>query len=128
MLKSYFKIAWRNLRKNKLYTFVNLAGLTIGITSCILIGLYIAHEFSYDRFNTNADRIARVTMEYGQGGSVAKTPTTGTKAGPQFQRSFPAIQAFARVIINSRVVSYKENVFDETKFAYADSAFFRIFS
>jgi putative ABC transport system permease protein len=128
MLKSYFKIAWRNLRKNKLYTFVNLAGLTIGITSCILIGLYIAHEFSYDRFNTNADRIARVTMEYGQGGTVEKAATTGTKVGPQFQRSFPAIRAFARTMKYVDLVRYGDKVFDERNVLYADSAFFRIFS
>ena len=128
MLKSYFKIAWRNLRKNKLYTFVNLAGLTLGLTSCILIGLYIAHEFSYDRFNANADRIARVTMEYGQGGTVEKSPTTGTKVGPQFQRSFPAVRAFTRAQIYSNIISYGDKVFDEKNVLYADSAFFQIFS
>ena len=62
MFKNYFKIAWRNLRKNKLYTLVNIIGLTVGITSCILIGLYITHELSYDRFHKNAARIVRVTM------------------------------------------------------------------
>src|SRR5258706_221413 len=51
MFKSYFKIAWRNLRKNKLYTFVNITGLTVSIVSCILIHLYIAQELSYDKIN-----------------------------------------------------------------------------
>ena len=64
MLKSFIKIAWRNLRKNKLYTFVNILGLTIGITSCILIGLYVTHELSYDRFNDKADQIARITAPW----------------------------------------------------------------
>jgi len=63
MIKNYFKVAWRKIKKNKLYTFVNITGLTIGIASCLLIGLYIAHEVSYDRFNKNADRIVRLTMD-----------------------------------------------------------------
>ncbi len=81
MLKNYFKVALRNLRKNKLYSFVNIVGLTIGITCCILIGLYIAHEWSYDRFHKNADRIARVTMEYSTGGTVGRFATTRHESG-----------------------------------------------
>ena len=64
MIQNYFKIALRYLQKNRLYAFVNIVGLCIGITSCILIGLYIWHEQSFDRFHKNADRIARVTWEY----------------------------------------------------------------
>ncbi|MBO9658386.1 MAG: ABC transporter permease, partial [Chitinophagaceae bacterium] len=67
MLKTYFKIAFRNLWKNKTFTVINLAGLTIGLTCVILMVLYIQHELSYDKFQTNADRIARVTMEYSMG-------------------------------------------------------------
>ena len=67
MFRNYLKIAIRNLYKNKLYSSVNIIGLTIGITSCLLIGIYIAHELSYDRFHKNADRIVRVTMDYNFG-------------------------------------------------------------
>ena len=56
MFKNYFKIASRNIRKNKLYSFINLTGLTVGITCCILIGLYISDELGYDGFHKNADR------------------------------------------------------------------------
>lgn len=128
MFKSYFKIAWRNLRKNKLYTFVNLTGLTIGITSVILIGLYITHELSYDRFNKNADRIARATMEYGQGGSVGTYAQTGTRVGPQLKRSFPVVDCFTRTELFSVLVHSGEKVINEDGFLYADSGFFRIFS
>lgn len=128
MFKSYFKIAWRNLRKNKLYTFVNITGLTVGIASCILIGLYISQELSYDRFHVNADRIARVTMQYTDGTTIDKAAVTGTKVGPQFQRTFPAITAFVRTIQYTRVVSVENKVFNETHFLFADSTFFRIFT
>src|ERR1700710_2314875 len=98
MIRSYLKIAWRNLRKNKLYTLINIVGLTIGIASCLLIGVYIKHELSYDRFNTNADRIVRGGMDYSTGGvNPMKTVMTGTKVAPQFKRTFPSIVDFVRV-------------------------------
>jgi putative ABC transport system permease protein len=128
MLKNYFKVAMRSLRKNKLYSFVNILGLTIGITCCILIGLYIGHEWSYDRFHKNADRIVRITSEYSNGGTVERFAQTGTKAGPQFKRTFPSVEAFARTYKSARVISYQNKVFDEKNFLFADSDFFRIFS
>ncbi len=128
MLKSYFKVAWRTLRKNKLYSFINLAGLTVGITSCILIGLYVSDELSYDNFNKNAERIVRVTMEYNAAGTVNKTAVTGTKTGPQFKRTFPAVDAFARTIKVERTIAYGDKVFNEKKVLYADSSFLQIFS
>jgi hypothetical protein len=67
MFKNYFKIAWRHLQKNKLYALANIIGLAVGIMSCILIGIYIMHERSFDRFHKNADRIVRVTMDYNFG-------------------------------------------------------------
>ena len=53
MIKNYFKIAFRNIFQNKIYSFINIAGLSVGIASCILILLYIQNEFSYDKFNKN---------------------------------------------------------------------------
>ncbi len=50
MIKNYFKTAWRNLTKNKTHSFINIAGLTIGLTCCLLIALYIQHELSFDKF------------------------------------------------------------------------------
>jgi len=128
MFKSFVKIAWRNLKKNKLYTFVNILGLTIGITSCILIGLYVTHELSFDRFNHQADRIARITMEFTDGATVDRSALSGTKVGPQFQRMFPAITAYTRTILYDNTVSVQDKTFNETRILYADSAFFHIFS
>ena len=92
MFRNYFKTALRNLQKNKLYSAINIFGLTIGLTACLLIGVYINHELSYDKFNTNANRIVRVTMTYGSAGTDNATATTGTKVGPQFKRMFPSIE------------------------------------
>ncbi|MEO7210006.1 MAG: ABC transporter permease [Chitinophagaceae bacterium] len=128
MWKNYFKTAFRNLRKNKLYTGINIFGLAIGLTACLLIGIYIMHELSYDSFNKNADRIVRVTMEYSQGGTLNTTATTGTKAGPQFSRSFPSIENYVRTFIRSNVVKSGDKMFDEPRILYADSSFFKIFT
>ena len=128
MIKSYLKIAWRNLRKNKLYSFVNIIGLTIGIVSCLLIGVYIKHELSYDRFNQNADKIVRITMEYNLGGASQQMAVSGTKVGPQFKRMFPEIADYVRLDKMSRIIKYNDLLFKEENFLYADPSFFKIFS
>ena len=128
MIKNYFKIAWRNIWKNKLYSFINIVGLAIGIVCCVLIGLYIIDELSYDKFHKQADRIARVTMDYNFGDAPKQVALTGTRIGPQFKRTFPSVQAFARTYKRTRVVAYSNKLFEEKNFMYADSSFFRIFS
>ncbi len=128
MFKNYLKTALRNLRKNKLYSAINIFGLTMGLAACLLIGVYINHELSYDKFNVNTDRIVRATMEYGKAGTVNTTATTGTKVGPQFKRTFPSVQEYVRTFINHNVVKSGDKIFDEPRILYADDAFFKIFS
>ncbi len=128
MLRNYLKIALRHLHKNKLYAFVNIIGLAIGICSCLLIGIYIAHELSYDKFHQNHDRITRVTWEYNFGDAVTHTSSTGTKAGPEFKRQFPEVQQYVRTLKFPRVIAYEDKLFDEKNFLYADSTFFSVFS
>jgi putative ABC transport system permease protein len=128
MIHNYFKTAFRHLQKNKLYATINILGLAIGITSCLLIGIYIWHELSYDRFHKNKDRIVRVTWEYNFGDAETKTATTGSKVGPQFQRTFPEVEDFVRIMKYPRVISTGDKIFEEKNFLYADSSFFSIFS
>src|SRR5215204_5121694 len=64
MIKNYLKIAWRNLRKNKVFSLINILGLTIGITVCMMIFLFIMNEFSFDNFHTNGKNIYRVMRSY----------------------------------------------------------------
>lgn len=128
MFRNYFKTAFRNLGKHKLYSGINIVGLTIGLCACLLIGVYITEELSYDKFNTNADRIVRATMEYSNAGTVNTTATTGTKVGPQFKRMFPAIEDYARTFVSHNVVKAGDKIFDEQRILYADPSFFKIFS
>jgi putative ABC transport system permease protein len=128
VIRNYFKTAFRYLQRNKLYSFVNILGLAVGIASCLLIGVYIKHELSFDRFHAKADRIVRVTWEYNFGDVVNKTALTGTKVGPQLQRTFPEVQAYTRTLKYPVVIAYKDKMFEEKRFLYADSAFFSMFS
>ena len=63
MLKNYFKIAFRNLWRHKAFSFINIMGLSVGMTACFLIFMYVSFELSYDSFNTKADRIYRVVSD-----------------------------------------------------------------
>ncbi len=128
MIKNYLKTAFRNLSKNKLYSGINIIGLTAGLTACLLIGVFITHELSYDKFNVNKDRIVRVTMEYSNAGTVNTTATTGTKVGPQFKRIFPAVEEYARTFISHGIIKYGEKIFDEQRILFADQPLFKIFS
>jgi len=128
MFKNYFRTALRNLRKHKLYSAINIFGLTVGLAACLLIGIYISHELSYDRFNKNADRIVRATMEYKQAETVNTVATTGTKVGPQFKRAFPAVEEYVRTFISSSVVKSGDKVFEEPRVLFADDPFFKVFS
>lgn len=128
MVQHYMRIAWRNLTKKKLYSFVNITGLTVGITGCILIGLFVWNELNYDTFHQHADRIVRVTMEYKAAGTVNQTAVTGTKVGPQLKRTFPEVEAYARTIKMAMPVANGTEVFDEKNILFADKDFFSMFS
>jgi putative ABC transport system permease protein len=128
MLRSYFKIAWRGIRKNKLYSFVNIAGLTMGIASCLLIGLYVWNELTYDGFHKNAGRIVRTIMEYQFSGTKDKIAVTGSKAGPEFKRQFPEVESYVRTMKGAMSIANGTKAFDEKNVLYADADFFSVFS
>ena len=129
MFKMYLKIAWRNLAKNKFYSAVNIGGLTIGIASCILIGLYIANELSYDRFHKNAGRLVRVTPEYTVNGVKNEVGQTASMPGPRLSAAFPEIESYVRILsFEPHAVRFGDKNFVEPKFYYADSSFFSMFS
>src|SRR3569623_301327 len=128
MFKSLFKTGWRSIKKNGMYSFINVFGLTVGLTSCILIGLYIFDELSFDKFNANTSRMVRVTHQSAHEGEIHNGAVTGTKAGPQLKRTFSFIEEYARLINATRVVKYKDKQFTEKRVLYADAPFFKMFS
>ncbi|AHM62873.1 hypothetical protein D770_23140 [Flammeovirgaceae bacterium 311] len=128
MIRNYLKIALRHLQKHKLYTTINLLGLSVGITGCLLIGIYVWHELSYDGFHEKADRIVRVTWQYNFGDAETNTAMTGTRVGPDFVRRFPETEAYVRLMKYPRVIAQEDRMFEEKDFLYADSTFFSVFS
>jgi putative ABC transport system permease protein len=130
MFKNYFKTAFRNLLKSKTFFAINIIGLTIGLTSCLLIVLYIQHELSYDEFEQKGDRIARVIMEYSFNGSPEsnKGNYTSIRVGHVLKKNFPEVEASAIMVKEERVVRYKEQMIDEKNFAFGDHGFFEMFS
>ncbi|MEP6727558.1 MAG: ABC transporter permease, partial [Bacteroidota bacterium] len=130
MLKNYFKTAFRNFWKNKTSSAINIFGLTIGMTSCLLIALYIRHETSYDDFQQKSNRIARVIMAYkfDGGDDFKKGNFTSVRVAPVFKKTFPEVEDAVRMFNSERVVSYNNKLFSEKGFMYADPSFFNLFS
>ncbi|KKN14511.1 hypothetical protein LCGC14_0995410, partial [marine sediment metagenome] len=130
MFKNYVKIAIRNLLRNKLYSFLNIAGLAIGIACCVLILLYVQDELSFDRFHEKADRIFRVNTHFVIPERTMHFATTAHVQGQMFKDEYPEVENYVRFNQYGlrRVIRYKENTFYEEKFIYADHTLFDVFS
>ena len=135
MLKNYLKIAWRNLMKNKIFSFINIFGLSVGLTCCILITLYIFHETGYDRYHKNGDRIYRLGTVFIDEGVENPGNTTSAPLGRMLQQEYPEVEASARTLNLFRddktLFQVRENAGNlksiyETKGFLADSNFFQI--
>src|ERR1700722_17806039 len=102
MIKNYFKIAFRNLSKHKLISFINLFGLAVGLTCCLLILAFILNELSYDKYNVNANRIYRVMRTFNnQDGTISlRLSTISPPFGPYLKNDFPDIQKITRMLDN----------------------------
>lgn len=129
MIKNYFIIALRNLLRNKLYSFINIAGLAIGISCCVLIYLYVQNELSYDTFNEKSDNIYRLTLDVHQPKEDIKCAATAPLMGPLIQDNFPEIKTIVRLGMPlERYIGYKDKKLYDNKIASSDSTFFDVFT
>ncbi len=129
MFKNYLKIAFRNLRKHKGYSFINVAGLAIGMTCCALIMLYVQHESSYDRFHQHANRLYRVALDAGVGGRFIKSATTSAPMAATLAQELPEVENAGRFwSVNRVLVSHGEKRFYEDNLIYADGSVLSMFS
>ncbi len=131
MIRNYLKSAWRNIARHKFISFINIFGLTIGITCCLLILTYIINETSYDKYNTNADRTYRVTRIFydGNGNESLHLSAIAPPFGPLLKSAFPEAQQMTRLYPNGTVIlRYKEKLFNEENSFFADEHFFDVFS
>src|ERR1700709_202303 len=107
MIKNYIKIAWRNLYKNKAFSLIHILGLTIGITVCMMIFLYISNEFNVDRFHKDKDHIYRVMRGIGAKKSKQFGPYLSGPYAPALLNDFPGeIKKAVRVMPSNNLVSF----------------------
>ncbi|GAB4018369.1 ABC transporter permease [Spirosoma koreense] len=128
MLRNYVKIAWRNLMLNKAFTAINILGLAIGLTSFMLIAVFVYNELSYDKYPVHAGNLYRVQLSMVGNGDVAVYPNVDAGVGEGIQRAFPEVKASTRLAPVSDYVQYKTNQFKEAHLAFADSNFLQLFS
>ena len=129
MLKNYFKTALRNIRKNKLFSFINILGLSLGMATCFIIMLYVHDELSYDKFNTNAANIARVIFKADINGGKINESVTMPPVAQTMKNDFPEVQDATRLLnYGSSKILYKDKVFKNDRLAFADANFFSIFT
>jgi putative ABC transport system permease protein len=133
MLKSYLKIAYRNLISKKGFSIINIIGLSIGMTCCLIIFQFVAFEYSFDRFHENKDNVYRVLQAYAKTGDKMDRghAFTAQALAPALKESVPEIVNISRVHGDEAVVSnaaQPNNVFEETAILYVDPAFMRMFS
>jgi putative ABC transport system permease protein len=130
MLRNYLRIAFRNLGKYKFISFVNLFGLTVGLSCCMLILTYVLNELSYDRYNRNADRIYRVSRSFlnGEGTVTLNLGAVAPPIGPLLQNDFPDIQKVTRLLPGPPTpFRYNDKIFNENAIFFADSNFAAVF-
>jgi putative ABC transport system permease protein len=127
MLLHYLKIMYRNLWKSKLYSTINIAGLALGLTCCMLIVLFTKDEKSYDQFHKNKNQLHRIVATMSNDKETQKLGISNSPAGPAFKEELPEIKAFVRVENDYAVVKNGNEVFGQD-IVNADSNFFSVFS
>jgi putative ABC transport system permease protein len=133
MIKNYFKIAWRNLVRNKVSSTINISGLAIGLACVLLIGMYVKDELSYDRFFKDANRIYRVNLDGKMGNDQFLIGHTPPPAGAALMNNFPQIESYTRILSpGDEVVHYEykgqKNSLTEKSILVVDSNFLKFFN
>ena len=124
MFKNYFKTAFRNLERNKVYSFINIFGLSIGLACAMLIMLYVKDEISFDRFHKNVTHIYRIAKKTKQ----SYNGSTGFLQGPRFTQNVPGIRSFVRVQGGAEDIKNGTEVQEQNGVLHVDSNFFSVFN
>jgi putative ABC transport system permease protein len=128
MVKHYFKVTFRHIRKHILISILNISGLAIGIACFVLIMLYVNHELNYDRFNEHFDDIYRVAVDAKIGNTVIKQTWTPAPMPAALYQEFPEVRAVTRIMDRTYTVKIGDLVYNEGKAAAVDSSFTDIFT
>ncbi|MBA3674382.1 MAG: ABC transporter permease, partial [Chitinophagaceae bacterium] len=129
MLINYFKIAWRNFSKHKLNSFINILGLSVGVTVCLLIIFFIKYENTWDKMHRKSDLLYRVNeVQDFPGSSVMKVAFTMFPMGPTIKQEFPQVDNFTRLFPSSaKQISNGDNKLILQQAFWVDQSFFEMF-
>ncbi|MFZ2052568.1 MAG: ABC transporter permease [Candidatus Aminicenantales bacterium] len=125
---NYSKIALRKLRKQKAYSFINIAGLAIGLAACLLILLWVKDELSYDRYHEKVGRIYRVAQFEEIGGVSERLAVAPFPSAPAFAFEIPEVETYARLLRGAPLATVEGRKFDLTNVYFTDPGFFEIFT
>ncbi len=129
MLRNYLVVAVRNLIRNRAFSAINITGLALGLATCLLIGLYVGHELSYDRFHEKANRIVRVVFRGTMNGEQMREAVVMAPVAATLKANYPEVEAVTRIRDDGRPrVTYGGKQFSEEKLAYVDPNFFDVFT
>ncbi len=134
MFRSMFKMTWRNALRQKQFTILNVIGLTLGISTCAIIGLYVHDELTYDAFHSNGDRIYRVNQPNIWGDWSSLSSTTGPNVAVALREDAPEFEQVTRLLglgaqtVTTSLNETHSNAFKETRFYAAEENFFQVFS
>ena len=128
MIRNFLITTFRILKKNTLFTFINILGFSIGLAASIIIYLWVYDELSYDKFHENADNIYRVERKMWVDGEQMEIPITSPPTAPQIYNDYPGVISFTRLAVDNVLIKDKDNDEYSQKIHYTDSTFFNFFS
>lgn len=128
MFKSYLKIAYRNIRKNKIYSFINISGLSVGLACCLIILLFVKYELSFDKFHSKADRIYRVDIEAKNTDGITYEQCVPFPFAKMFRNDFVDAGKITQIFYQTGVqIEFDEKRFVQDNVVFADSCFLNVF-
>ncbi|WP_332368356.1 permease prefix domain 2-containing transporter [Spirosoma telluris] len=128
MIRTYFTIAWRSLVRNRLYSILNIGGLALGIACCLLIGLYVYDEWTFDRFQANYGHIYRLTEKQKQADGIFDVAVTPGPLAPALAKDFPEIEQTTRIGRWSGLLTQGRQAVEAEQMLIVDPSFFSLFS
>ncbi|HZG23953.1 MAG TPA: ABC transporter permease, partial [Chitinophagaceae bacterium] len=129
MLRNYFKIAVRNLWRNKGFSAINIFGLALGIATCLVIMIFVQNELSYDRFNEKAERMFRVILRGSMQGGELKESHVMAPVAQTLKKDYPEVLEATRIrTYGTPRITYADKMFRDDAFAFVDSNFFQVFT
>lgn len=129
MFKNYLKIGWRTIKNHKLFSVINILGLSIGITTCFIILLYVQNELSYDRYNKNADNIFRIYFKANMDGGKISESGVMPPVASTLKNDFPQVIDATRLQPQgAQKITFDDKEFKDDRCALVDQNFFKIFT